>query len=457
MFRDLRPYTCTYSECSNPDKMYATRHDWIYHEMQMHRRQWKCQKCDISFHNKSSMADHLGEMHSESVTTQLPILLEMSERPLDDDNRMNCILCLSQISLSRLLEHLAQHMEEIALFVLPSLSDEDEDANSNAARLSRDQDQNNPEEGPATPASSLGFSDIDWTERPPQNAQEFTRLIESQGQEVEDKPDESQCSDSIELDKFEQAERLVEELEAEVEEKISTLGQEDKETLMATRRLISASHRIGEHERAQELSVRYMEGCRRTYGETDSVTMEGVVWLAWSHRMLGNLDEAERLILEVLGIEREERGEQHLETLGAQWHLSKLYLDSRRWDDAEEILTKTAETMAEVLGETHLNTLEIKSELAITYAYQGRLEEAEDLGTQTLDLVRLNAPEGDRVIPRATDNMARIYWAQGRKEEACITRRELVDWKIKWYGVNSPLTLESMGTLENWENEARES
>jgi hypothetical protein len=162
VFRDLRPYTCTYGDCSNPDKMYATRHDWIYHEMQMHRRQWKCQKCDVGFHSKASMADHLREIHSESVATQLSIFLEMSERPIDDDRRMKCVLCPSQLSLSRLLEHLAQHMEEIALFVLPSLSDDDEDAKSNAARLSRDHDQNGQED---SPASSLGFSEIDWVER----------------------------------------------------------------------------------------------------------------------------------------------------------------------------------------------------------------------------------------------------------------------------------------------------
>ncbi|KAL3477454.1 hypothetical protein BJX99DRAFT_226268 [Aspergillus californicus] len=40
VFRDLRPYVCTFTECQNAEKLYATRHEWLYHEMQMHRR--KC-------------------------------------------------------------------------------------------------------------------------------------------------------------------------------------------------------------------------------------------------------------------------------------------------------------------------------------------------------------------------------------------------------------------------------
>lgn len=168
MFRDLRPYICTHDDCSNPEKMYATRHDWIYHEMQIHRRQWKCQRCYVGFYNKASMANHLKEIHSESVAAQLPIFLEISERPIEDDRRTKCTLCPDQLSLGRLLEHLAQHMEEIALFVLPSLSDDDKDAESNAARFSQDyggHGQSSGEESLKTLDSSLSFPETDWAER----------------------------------------------------------------------------------------------------------------------------------------------------------------------------------------------------------------------------------------------------------------------------------------------------
>ncbi len=78
VFRDLRPYTCTFAKCSNPDKLYATRRDWVYHEMQMHRRQWNCRSCDGQFATRDLMTSHLEMSHAESWDhNQLPILLEV--------------------------------------------------------------------------------------------------------------------------------------------------------------------------------------------------------------------------------------------------------------------------------------------------------------------------------------------------------------------------------------------
>ncbi|KAJ4111334.1 hypothetical protein NW768_011909 [Fusarium equiseti] len=456
VFRDLRPYTCTYDECSNPDKMYATRHDWIYHEMQMHRRQWKCQKCDVIFRNKDSMADHLSKSHSESVATQLPILLEMSERPLDDDHRMKCALCPSQISLNRLLEHLAQHMEEIALFVLPSFSDENEDADSNAARLSRDQDKSNPEESLKTPASSLGFSEIDWTERPQQDAQDLIALIESQWHEVEDKPEDSDSGD-IFTNRTRQFEKRVKELEAEVEEKVATLGSEDMKTLEAKSELTLLYRLISNYTAAREVGLQVVEGYKKVFGETDSTTLEKIMDLAFIFRRSNDPDGAKRLVMEVIDISKKELGEQHRFTLTAQMQLSKIFLDASSWDDAEKILTKTVDDLVETLGELHMDTLEAESDLAFTHAKQGRLEDAERLGSRTLELVRLNIPETHNAWFRALDSMARIYKARGQHEEAHATLREKVDWMVKWHGVLSPSTIESMEELERWENETKNS
>lgn len=39
VFRDLRPYSCTFPDCDNAGKLYVRRHECINHEMQMHHRQ----------------------------------------------------------------------------------------------------------------------------------------------------------------------------------------------------------------------------------------------------------------------------------------------------------------------------------------------------------------------------------------------------------------------------------
>ncbi|KAI0010163.1 hypothetical protein F4779DRAFT_579009 [Xylariaceae sp. FL0662B] len=133
VFRDLRPYTCTFADCASPDKLFATRHDWIYHEVQLHRRQWKCQECSRSFFDKKEMAAHLRQVHSPSGTErQLLLLLEMSERPMDEAQIELCPFCLATMSLKRLLVHIAEHMEQLALFSLPLAAGETGEAASNA-------------------------------------------------------------------------------------------------------------------------------------------------------------------------------------------------------------------------------------------------------------------------------------------------------------------------------------
>ncbi|PVI03053.1 hypothetical protein DM02DRAFT_558808, partial [Periconia macrospinosa] len=120
VFRDLRPYVCTFEGCRNPDKQYLKRHDWIYHETQMHRRQWVCEEHNTSFISKDLFIDHVYRSHSTSITPQqLPVLIEMSERPTDDMEIVACPLCPDERKLILLQSHLAEHLESIALFVLP--------------------------------------------------------------------------------------------------------------------------------------------------------------------------------------------------------------------------------------------------------------------------------------------------------------------------------------------------
>lgn len=132
----------------DPNKLYATRHDWIYHEMQVHRRQWNCQACDnVAFIDKAEMATHLRQIHSSSITeNQIPVLLDMSERPMDQATRASCPFCSENMSLKRLLVHMAEHMENLALFSLPLSIEETKAAGSISARKLGSGDSSNHDE-----------------------------------------------------------------------------------------------------------------------------------------------------------------------------------------------------------------------------------------------------------------------------------------------------------------------
>ncbi|TAQ89813.1 hypothetical protein B7494_g1858 [Chlorociboria aeruginascens] len=157
VFRDLRPYLCTFKDCEIPDKQYLTRHDWIYHENQMHRRLWICETHGkAKFPTKPLFIQHVSRFHSDSHTRyQVPVLTEMSERQIDEMSIVPCPLCPDELRLITLQSHLAEHLESIALFVLPAAVDQDDDNKSADAAggetSSRMLESDNSEENAAFP------------------------------------------------------------------------------------------------------------------------------------------------------------------------------------------------------------------------------------------------------------------------------------------------------------------
>ena len=96
VFRDLQPYVCTEIDCVTPDRLYSMRHEWIH---------------------------HLRTSHGQSMLS-LP-------KPGQQIVRLLCALCgESQSSPDHLDRHVAMHLQELALFVLPRDDDESDEANT---------------------------------------------------------------------------------------------------------------------------------------------------------------------------------------------------------------------------------------------------------------------------------------------------------------------------------------
>ncbi len=65
------------------------------------------------------------KQHADTTTeSELSILLDMCERPAASDERDKCPLCLEELALLGLRSHIAAHLEDLALFVLPVGVDE---------------------------------------------------------------------------------------------------------------------------------------------------------------------------------------------------------------------------------------------------------------------------------------------------------------------------------------------
>ena len=125
LYGHLRPYICTSNECKTPFKTYATRHEWFEHEAQIHRRQWFCQACLLTFGDEVAFVKHQRAHHADTFADwQLPALNDLFSRPADRDVLDTCPLCSKPGQHIR--RHLSYHMRELALHVLPSSGMRDE-------------------------------------------------------------------------------------------------------------------------------------------------------------------------------------------------------------------------------------------------------------------------------------------------------------------------------------------
>ncbi len=97
IFKDIKPYVCTFIECSVPDRLYDSRREWYLHETTEHRR-----------------------------------------------DGFLCVLCRDNLNSSKQYErHVARHLEELALFALPrtemdDVEDDEDDAFDARASTSAD-------------------------------------------------------------------------------------------------------------------------------------------------------------------------------------------------------------------------------------------------------------------------------------------------------------------------------
>ncbi|KAL8978858.1 MAG: hypothetical protein Q9205_005660 [Flavoplaca limonia] len=96
VFRDLQPYMCLEQTCSTPQKLYTTKHEWVHHINTVHRSEDSL----VAGSNKQ-------------------------------EEGWSCILCEEpQKTRQQYDRHVARHLQELALFVLPRNDEESDDDES---------------------------------------------------------------------------------------------------------------------------------------------------------------------------------------------------------------------------------------------------------------------------------------------------------------------------------------
>ncbi|KAF3250365.1 hypothetical protein TWF128_007521 [Orbilia oligospora] len=121
LIRDLRPYVCTYENCTTPNQLYDTRQDWLHHEGSIHRRVFLCPKHPHQyFLSLSDYQEHIFDGHlSSDGNVPINLIIQSNESTLTTPDRP-CPICLAWIDdMGALQKHIALHLERFAIFSLP--------------------------------------------------------------------------------------------------------------------------------------------------------------------------------------------------------------------------------------------------------------------------------------------------------------------------------------------------
>ncbi|KAF1839078.1 hypothetical protein BDW02DRAFT_585440 [Decorospora gaudefroyi] len=138
LLQDLQPYCCTYPDCDSSEQIFRSRREWAEHEAS-HRKVWRCPEHPSAVYNSQSrLEDHLRENHLDSFpASQLATIVKVGETATVD-LRTKCPICYAPVDTEGLGEfqnHIANHLERISTFALPSgIDDGDDGASSVASR-----------------------------------------------------------------------------------------------------------------------------------------------------------------------------------------------------------------------------------------------------------------------------------------------------------------------------------
>ncbi|KAK4081076.1 uncharacterized protein Triagg1_2608 [Trichoderma aggressivum f. europaeum] len=152
VFGDLQPYVCLFDNCSSPNQLYQRRRDWAAHMEREHWVSWSCPfGCPKSFDAQEIFKAHLNREHKQSFESiDLQAVVNMCSSP--DDSKMVgiCPLCwVHQIQSGESYQsHVGDHLEHVALFVLPqTVFDGNDDGHDGHDHDRHDNDDNEGHDG----------------------------------------------------------------------------------------------------------------------------------------------------------------------------------------------------------------------------------------------------------------------------------------------------------------------
>lgn len=154
VFQDLMTYTCIFKHCDH-DPL-GSRAAWAVHEQRQHLRLWRCPICHDDFATQTHTAKHVVAVHPALERALLDDLIQAASPPIERVSVSQCPFCDDRIlwkcvlegipapvlqlkaqdkrivldesvSVSLFHRHKRRHMEQLALFAIPTAARDDDD------------------------------------------------------------------------------------------------------------------------------------------------------------------------------------------------------------------------------------------------------------------------------------------------------------------------------------------
>ncbi|CAF9921052.1 MAG: hypothetical protein ALECFALPRED_001699 [Alectoria fallacina] len=325
VFQDLQPYICVAPTCTTPDKLYATRHEWLHHSNTAH---------------PVKLMDH--STHEESKDFAA------------------CPLCKEEVDSGNQYDrHLARHLLELALFILPRSEEDSDDSDNQDAESTSSAESvdfvashgrsKSPDGLPASPVEHLAA------------VRNPTSPYSKQRQDEEKK------------------------LRIQLRERQTELGPEHPDTLTSMADLGSIYEEQGKLADAETMYQRALEGYEETYNPDHNLTLNVVRNLGIVFEKQGKLADAETMYQRALEGYEKTYSPDHNLTLNIVRNLGIVYEKQGKLADAETMYQRALEGYEETYSPDHNLTLNVARNLGIVYEKQGKLAEAKALNQRALN------------------------------------------------------------------------
>ncbi|KAJ5371024.1 uncharacterized protein N7496_007116 [Penicillium cataractarum] len=345
VYSDLRPYICTFGGCVKENQLYDSFTEWSAHERQFHRREWFCTLCPYTSADKCALLSHLEDDHADTPKEQRQ---EMKNQSKPSTLAQQCPLCTKPpiTSSSRFQQHLAQHLQQLALFVLPRRETDDEES------ALREEESDESRQAFMTDLEDRGSLDSIYADSKASVVESSTSGLRSLTND-----------------------RLLDEIPVEAMNDTSEGIKNESDDTEATNSLNSSDvlRKMETHALAA------LENSRKDLGPENPHTiacMDTVAFIYWDQ---WRLDDLEPFLEELLDIKQRILGPGHESTIGSIILKGQMLIEQSRLHEAEKVFELGVQISTKHLGMNSEISLNFMNCLARTYRQLGKIDQSDEL------------------------------------------------------------------------------